>query len=433
MTHPKRKKEPGAACSKLLRSFRFIATLELFADTLPHLSNLSRVFQTRSLDFSAIAAALNVTRAAVTVKAELASAVKDHVTAAVAPAAPAPVDPLMVKIEEKLAELRDREIEIAYDDPRWRRNWAGIRAQWLRALLDQVDHRFPATQLFADLATLFDPVKLPATLAAAIGSGHGDEAIKRLAEILSHVRPALPQLAEQLSIAERTAAEHKKATKSAAKADGDGDVEMRDSSPRANPKAKAKAKGKAKSAGNAKSASSANKKAAGKRKASAKPKTSAKRKSKRAKAAASASSDEKAPFAASAVPSSWSARARAANHPSASSPSSSSSSASSAPPSSAHPALLPPNAQERSEYLPVGGVDTAVSGVFGTIASSADPSAPVQQIATSNAVPRQQTRQTTTSLDADGDEKMDGARVPAGIRRHFVATEPRRKSVRKKL
>ena len=231
MTHPKRKKEPGAGCSKLLRSFRFIATLELFADTLPHLSNLSRVFQTRSLDFSAIAAALNVTRAAITVKAELASAVKDHLTAAVAPAAPAPADPLMVKIEEKLAELRNREIEIAYDDARWRRNWAGIRAQWLRALLDQIDHRFPATQLFADFATLFDPVKLPATLAAAIGSGHGDEAIKRLAEILSQVRPALPQLAEQLSIVERTAAEHKKATKSAAKAkakDADDDEEMLD-------------------------------------------------------------------------------------------------------------------------------------------------------------------------------------------------------------
>ena len=231
MTHSKRKKGPGAGCSKLLRSFRFIATLELFADTLPHLSNLSRVFQTRSLDFSAIAAALNVTRAAITVKAELASAVKDHLTAAVAPAAPAPADPLMVKIEEKLAELRNREIEIAYDDARWRRNWAGIRAQWLRALLDQIDHRFPATQLFADFATLFDPVKLPATLAAAIGSGHGDEAIKRLGEILSQVRPALPQLAEQLSIVERTAAEHKKATKSAAKAkakDADDDEEMLD-------------------------------------------------------------------------------------------------------------------------------------------------------------------------------------------------------------
>jgi len=88
MMDPKRKKEAGVGCAKLLRSFRFIATLELFADTLPHLSHLSRVFQTRSLDFTAIASALNITRTAIAGKADLASTIKDHMNAAVAPAAP---------------------------------------------------------------------------------------------------------------------------------------------------------------------------------------------------------------------------------------------------------------------------------------------------------------------------------------------------------
>jgi hypothetical protein len=250
MMDPKRKKEAGVGCAKFLRSFRFIATLELFADTLPNLSHLSRVFQTRDLDFSAIASALSVTRSTITAKSDLASAVKAHLSrapgsepAAVEPApaaeavAPAPEpappsDPLMVLIEAKLKELRDRGIEIANDEPRMRKSFATIRAQWLRALLDQLERRFPATQLFADLATLFDHVKLPSSVAAASVSAHGREAISRLGEQLSQIRPALPPLDEQLKIVERKAAEHKKElkkkaqSKAKAASDADGDSLM---------------------------------------------------------------------------------------------------------------------------------------------------------------------------------------------------------------
>lgn len=236
MQDPKRKREAGIGASKVLRSFKFVATLELFADTLPDLSRLSRVFQSRALDFSGIATAVTVVRDTLQAKADLASrilaarqaqagAVKEAKAAArdgeeggfqqiLAP----PVDVLMARIDSKLAELKERGIVIEKDTALMRDSFAKVRAQWLRALVDQLNRRFPPSQLFTDLSVLFDPLKLPGSVQAAALSNYGDDAAARMSTLLSVKRPALPPLAQQLEIVERKANVHQRAVQEAAAA-----------------------------------------------------------------------------------------------------------------------------------------------------------------------------------------------------------------------
>lgn len=231
MEDPKRKKDgksaaTGFGCAKVLRSFKFIATLELFRTVLPELAELSRVFQTRDLDFTAISSRVSVTRQSIEAKAQLASSVKDHLQAlksADAKAAAAlvpPNDPLMHQINVRLEALKGKGVEIREDNETRRREFAAVRAQWLRALVDGLNRRFPAPQLFSDLATLFDPKNLPASIKDAVaGDGlYGAAAVAGIAEHLSTTRRSLPALAEQLAIVQRKAADHNKAVKAASKA-----------------------------------------------------------------------------------------------------------------------------------------------------------------------------------------------------------------------
>jgi len=251
---PKRKNEAGIGCVKILTHYKFIATLELFGNTLPHLSQLSLIFQSRRVNFSTIASQVAITRQLIQAKKEVAStalaATREAVAkakadgenadadddepmapeakdgkdaksdgAAVAPPAAASVDPLMDKIVERLNYLRGRDIKILHDSPKARLEFALIRAQWLQALDDQLARRFPEPELFANLSTVFTPSNLPATAAGAMLSSHGAEEIKRLAARLSAVRTLVPPLAEQLQKIKPLSSQEKKERKKKAKAD----------------------------------------------------------------------------------------------------------------------------------------------------------------------------------------------------------------------
>lgn len=235
MQDPKRKNEAGIGCVKILSSFLFIATLELFADTLPHLSKLSLVFQSRRIDFSSIAAQVSVTRQVIQGKNALASAAAKPEQAGEGKDAKgensAAADPVMEAIERKLSELRAAGIDIVKDNEQTRKQFSSIRAQWLQALDDRLTARFPETQLFSDLCTIFTPSKLPASVAESMSGSYGQEEIKRIAERLSITRPPLPSLDAQLRAVTPLTSEEKKAAKAAAKerkAADDDDVVMLD-------------------------------------------------------------------------------------------------------------------------------------------------------------------------------------------------------------
>ena len=127
---------------KFMKSYKFVASVYLLSDILPHLGCLSRIFQKENVNLSLIQPCLKSTI----------DAIKKYED---------DPGPNLSKLDEVLVtELKDFQIEATSQQKHFFKNQ--IQDAYIKALTEQLQDRFPNVELL-DAFSIFDPQSLPST------------------------------------------------------------------------------------------------------------------------------------------------------------------------------------------------------------------------------------------------------------------------------
>lgn len=235
-------KDAGTGVLKTLRTFKFVATLHLWAQVLPVFAKISRTFQGNSVSFDGVHDSIGNALESLDAFFELADKqkqawsaravegkeqkgadvvgidVRDHGVGAEARTSLSTgvKDPLLEEVDKHLLELKNAGVQIT-DGVKQRSEFASVRIRWVQNLRTRLKQRFPDVRLFQSLSTLLDPKRLPKTVKDAAMTNHGADALEHIIELFGCERPA-PLGLEQTMATAKGAAELKKEAKRAAKA-----------------------------------------------------------------------------------------------------------------------------------------------------------------------------------------------------------------------
>lgn len=182
--------------TKKMKTFKFVATVVLWCHVLPEVCRASKEFQTPNQSFSEIERIINQLCSYVNGQLQQAEAEQKRLESdSDAPS----TYKVVLDAEMELKRIAAKSIAVV-DNKQQRLQFNMLCLTWLRALLNRLQQRFPASDLFRHLSLLFAPNKLPKTEEENSDGMHGVESLDFVLQQFNKPLPPTPSLIQQLDV-----------------------------------------------------------------------------------------------------------------------------------------------------------------------------------------------------------------------------------------